>query len=99
MNAETEDELNVVTAIPPEMFDGLTAEEDIDDDQPYGDESLEIDIAGTFEIQTKNVSDGAPNMECIGNIRQLKRLAGDTPRKMQTCHLLQATIRCNLTNW
>ena len=70
MNADTDDELDVVTAIPPMMFDGLTDEEDIDDEQLYGDESMEIDIAGTFEIQPKNDSEGAPNMECIGNIRQ-----------------------------
>ena len=65
LNADTDDELDVVTAVPPEMFDGLTDEEDIDDEQLYSDESWEIDIGGTFEIQTKNDSEGAPNMECI----------------------------------
>ena len=34
---------------------------------------MELHIAGTFEIQAKNDSEGAPNMEC-----QSKRLAGDT---------------------
>ena len=56
LNADTDDELDVVTAIPPKMFDDLTDEEDIDDQQLYGDESLEIAIAGTFEIQAKNDS-------------------------------------------
>ena len=59
------------------MFD-LTDEEDLDDEQLYGDESMEIDIAGTFEIQAKNGSECAPNMECIGNIRQSNCLAGNT---------------------
>ena len=63
------------------MFDGITDEVDIrvDDEQLYGDLSLEIDMAGTFEIQAKNDSEGASNIECIGNIRQSKRLAGDAP--------------------
>ena len=65
MNADTGDELDVVTAIPPEMFDDLTDEEDIDDEQLYGDESMEIDTAGTFEIQAKNSSEGPLNMKCI----------------------------------
>ena len=55
------------------MFDGLTDEEDVGDKQLYGDESLEIDIAGAFEIQAKNDSGSAPNMECIENIRHWKR--------------------------
>ena len=38
-----------------------------------------LTLPGTFEIQAKNYYEGAPNMECIGNIRQSKRLAGDTP--------------------
>ena len=76
LNADTDDELDVVTAIPPKMFDDLTDEEDIDDQQLYGDES--IDIARTFEIQAKNDYEGAPNMEYIGNIRQSKRLAAAT---------------------
>ena len=45
-----------------------------DDELLYGDESMEIDIASTFEIQAKNDSEGASNMECIKNIRQSKRL-------------------------
>ena len=84
LNADTDDELDVVTAIPPKMFDDLTDEEDIDDQQLYGDES--IDIARTFEIQAKNDSEGALNMECIGNIRQSKGLAGDTPSKSTLTH-------------
>ena len=40
MNADTDDELDVVTAIPPEMFDGLTDEEDIDDEHLYGDDTV-----------------------------------------------------------
>ena len=54
MNDDTDDELDVVTAIPPEMFDGLTDEEDIDDEQLYGDET---NIAATFEIPAKNDSE------------------------------------------
>ena len=81
LNADTDGELDVVSAIPPEIFDGLTDEEDIYDEQLYGDETLEIDIVGTLEIQAKNDSESAPHMECIRNIRQSKRLAGDTPSK------------------
>ena len=69
----------MLSLIPVETFDGLTDEEDTDDEQLYGDESLEIDIAGTFEIEAKNDSEGAPNMECIGNILLSKLLANDTP--------------------
>ena len=36
-NADTDDELDVVTSILPEMFDGLTDDEDIDDEHLYGD--------------------------------------------------------------
>ena len=61
----------MLSLIPVETFDGLTDEEDIDDEQLYGDESLEIDM--------KNDSEGAPNMECIGNILLSKLLANDTP--------------------
>ena len=61
----------MLSLIPVETFDGLTDEEDIDDEQLYGDESLKIDM--------KNDSEGAPNMECIGNILLSKLLANDTP--------------------
>ena len=52
--ADTNDELDVVTAIPPEMFDGITDEVDI-----RVDDEMEMEIAGTFEIQAKNDSEGA----------------------------------------
>ena len=67
--------------IPPEMFDDLIDDEDIDDEQLLGDKKAWKDIAGAFEIQAKNDSEGAPNMQCIGNIHQSKRLAGDTPSR------------------
>lgn len=50
--SDTDDELETIAAIPPEMFDGITDEEDIDDHLLTGEEPLAKDIAGTFEIET-----------------------------------------------
>lgn len=50
--SDTDDELETIAAIPPEMFDGITDEEDIDDNLLTGEEPLAKDIAGTFEIET-----------------------------------------------
>ena len=95
LNADTDDEIDVVITILPEMFDGLTDEEDIDDKQLYGDEGLEIDITGTFKIQAKNDCKGARNMECIGNIRRSKCLACDTPSTSTFNHNLYICTRFN----
>ena len=80
LNADTDDELDVVTAIPPNMFNGLTDEEGIDDEQLYSDDSLLKAYIYCLYVRNsgKNDSESAPNMECIGNIRQSKRLAGVT---------------------
>ena len=52
----------------------------------YDDESMEINITGTFEIQAENDFEGVPNIECNGNIYQSKLLAGDTPSESTFNH-------------
>ena len=51
---ETYDELDVVTVMSPEMLDGLTDEEDIDDEELYGVESLPDQLELVCKILTKN---------------------------------------------
>lgn len=46
-----------VCGIPPEQFDGITDEEDIDDNVMETEEPIEKDMAGTFEVNLVKKSD------------------------------------------
>ena len=51
LNFDTRDKIDGATVIPLELFDGLSDEEDVDNEYLYGDERLEKDIAVSFEIE------------------------------------------------
>lgn len=73
--------IETVTAFPPELFDGITDEEDFDDDLLTVDEPLERDTTGTFEFETRydrkcissDLSDDAPSIEV--SVRKSARIA------------------------
>lgn len=68
-----DDEVDIVAAIPPEQFDGITDEEDIDDECLEVDEPLERDLAGTFEWETKKDREGLSCWEDDIPLIQLRR--------------------------
>lgn len=78
--SDTDDEIGTVIAIPPEAFDGITDEEDIDEEDLKANESLEKEIAGTFEIETRKDRQGS------GSVKDDAPVVKQIPRRSTRFH-------------